>query len=119
MSNFLVSFLIFAGAFWLVAQFLADVHIQRFTGAILGAALFGAVNALIWWFVMGEVVLVPLGIAFLVLFLTRWLVNALLFLLLDTSTEILVLKNWGTAVLAGLAITGVGAVAEEFLVRSY
>lgn len=119
MSDILVSFLILSCSFWVAAQILSGVQLAGIKEAALAAALFGVVNALVGWFLTGVVVVVPLAVAQLVLFFTRWLVNGLLLVLLDTSTKVLIIKNAGTAFAGGLVITGVGTIGEYLLLHRF
>jgi putative membrane protein len=115
MGGILASFLILACSFWITAQVLSGVQLGDFKGSVLAASLFGGVNALLGWFLTGAVTIVPIDLAYLVLFGTRWVVNTLLLMLLDTSTAILILSNVGIAFSAGLMITAMGTLAEYFL----
>jgi putative membrane protein len=115
MGGILESFLILACSFWITAQVIGGVQIQEFNGSVLAAVLFGTVNALLGWFLISAVTIVPIDVAFLVLFGTRWVVNALLLVLLHTSTKVLILRNVGIAFSAGLMITAMGTLAEYFL----
>ena len=117
MGDILFSFLIFAGAFLLTVYVLGGVQLAGFTGAVMGAGLFGLVNALLWWFLTGAVLIAPVAATYAVLFGTRWVVGGLLLLLLDRSTKILILRNLGTALTGGLLITGIGMIGEQFLVH--
>lgn len=94
------------------------VQVSGLRGAALGALLFGTVNGAVWWFVMGVVVVVPLGTAYTVLFLMRWLVNTLLLMLLHTSTQVLIVKNFSAAALAGVLTTAIGMTVEMLLMQS-
>jgi uncharacterized membrane protein YvlD (DUF360 family) len=117
MNDVLYSFLILACSFWVTAQILSGVQLEGWKGAGMAAALFGAVNALIGWFMIGVVVVAPLGVVYLLLFGTRWLVNGLLLVLLATSAKILIIRNSATAFGAGLVITGIGTIGEYFLLH--
>jgi uncharacterized membrane protein YvlD (DUF360 family) len=110
-----LSFVILAVSFLLTSQVLPGVQAADLKGQVLAAALFGGVNALLGWFLTGAVTIVPIDLAYLLLFGTRWVVNSLLLVLLDTSAKILILKNVGTAVGAGVMITAMGTIAEYLL----
>jgi uncharacterized membrane protein YvlD (DUF360 family) len=116
MGEVLISCAIFACSFWATAQVLGGVQLQGLKETIMAVALFGAVNALLGWLLTGVIVIVPLGITYLVLLGTRWLVNTLLLVLLDTSAKILILKNSAAALVAGLTMTAIGTIAEYLLV---
>jgi uncharacterized membrane protein YvlD (DUF360 family) len=115
MGDVLISCLILACSFWFTAQVLGGVQLQGLKETVMAVLLFGGVNALLGWFLTGVVVIVPLGATYLVLLGTRWVVNALLLVLLDTSTRILILKNSAAALVAGLVMTAIGTTAEYLL----
>jgi uncharacterized membrane protein YvlD (DUF360 family) len=112
MNGILVSFLVLACSFWITAQVLGGIQLGGLKGTLLGAALFGGVNAVLGWLLVGVVTVVPLEFTFLALFGTRWVVNGLLLVLLDTSTDLLIIKDSGTAFVGGLLVTAIGTTGD-------
>lgn len=117
MLDILVSWLILSGAFYLTAEVLPGFELKGGArGALLVAALFGIVNWLIGWLLFVIIGVASLGIGFLLAFLTRWLVNAILLKLVDTMSDKLNIRSFGTALVGALIISLIGTVGQ-WLVR--
>jgi putative membrane protein len=117
MFGILISWLILGGAFYLTAELLPGFEVKGGArGALLVAALFGAVNWLIGWLLFVIIGIASLGIGFLLAFLTRWLVNAILLKVVDAVSDTLHIRSFGTALVAALIISLVGTVGQ-WLVR--
>jgi putative membrane protein len=112
----LLSWLVLSISFWVTAQILPGFQISGFKGAVFAAALFGLLNALIGWLLTGVIVLATLGLGWVLLFVTRWFVNAILLKIVDISTDKLTIKNFGTAFVAGLLISAMGSIGEYLLI---
>lgn len=117
MINILISWLILSGAFFLTAELLPGFEVKGGArGALLVAALFGVINWLIGWLLFVIIGIASLGIGFLLAFLTRWLVNAILLKVVDAVSDTLNIKSFGTALAGALIISLVGTVGQ-WLVR--
>ena len=102
-------------SFWLTAKLLPGFRVQGVVGAVVAAAIFGLLN-----YALGRVFFVLLGIAtlgigFLLAFLTRWIVNAILLRIAAAFTSRLEVKSFGTAFVAGLAISLLASAGEWLL----
>lgn len=84
-------------------------------GVIKVAALFGLLNWALGWLLFTAIGIGTLGIGFLLAFLTRWIVTALVLKLTDAITDTLTIKSFGTAFLAALIISATGTVADWLL----
>jgi len=113
--DLLLSWLILTVAFWLTAMVLPGFHVKSFGSAIVVAAIFGVLNVLIGWLLFGVIGIATLGIGFLLAFLTRWVVNAILLKLTDAITDRLTIDGFGNALLGALIISLIGTVAEWLL----
>jgi putative membrane protein len=111
----LQSWLVLSIAFWVTAQLLPGFQIQGFKGAVLAAAIFGLLNALIGWLLAGVAIVATFGIAWVLPFVARWIVNTILLKIVDAFTDKLTIKNLGTAFVAGLIISTVGSIGEYVL----
>jgi putative membrane protein len=117
MLDILISWLILSGAFYLTAELLPGFEVKGGArGALLVAALFGVVNWLIGWLLFFIIGIASLGIGFLLAFLTRWLVNAILLKLVDAVSDTLNIRGFGTALAGALVISLLGTVGQ-WLVR--
>lgn len=117
MVSILLSWLILSGAFWLTAEILPGFVLKGGArGAALVAALFGVINWLIGWLLFVVIGIASLGLGFLLAFLTRWLVNAILLKLTDAVSDTLDIKNFRTALIGAFLISVFGT-AGQWLVR--
>jgi putative membrane protein len=108
----LVTWLVFSVAFWLTARILPGFRVQGFVGAIVAAAIFGLLNyalARVLFVVLG---IATLGIGFILAFVTRWIVNAILLRIAAAFTSRLEIKSFGTAFVAGLVISALVSFGE-------
>ncbi len=117
MVQLLLSWLVLTLIFFLAAAIVPGVKIKDFKGALVVAAIFGILN---WG--LGRLLFVvigvgTLGVGFLLAFLTRWVVIALLLKLTDALTEKLTVKSFGNAFVAALVISVLSSIAEEVLMR--
>jgi putative membrane protein len=81
-------------------------------GALLTAALFGVLNVLIGWFFFVLIGIGTLGLGFLLAFVTRWLVDAIVLKIVDGITDRLTIRSFGAAFLAALVMSGLGTLGE-------
>ena len=115
--GFLLSWLILTCAVWLTAYILPGVHVKSFGSAILVAAIFGVLNALLGWLIFAVLTVATLGLAWLLAFITRWIINAIILKLTDALTDRLTVDSFGWALGAALMMSAIGTVGE-WLVRS-
>jgi putative membrane protein len=113
--HLLLSWLILTVAVWLTALVLPGFEVRGFKGAIVVAAIFGLLNALLGTLLFTLIGVATLGIGFLLWFITKWAVLTLLVKLTDAVSENLVVKSWQTAGLAALLMTGISAVTGSLL----
>lgn len=117
MVELLTSWLVLSLVVFGTAAVVPGIEIKDFKGALAVAAIFGILS----W-ALGRVLFVAigvgtLGLGFLLAFLTRWFVIALLLKLTDALTDKLTVKSFGSAFIASLVISVLSAVAEEILMR--
>lgn len=113
MLDILISWLILSGAFYLTAQILPGFELRGGgRGALLVAAIFGVINWLIGWLLFVVIGIASLGLGFLLAFLTRWLVNAILLKIVDAVSDTLNIKSFGTALVGALLISLIGTVGQ-------
>ena len=101
----LLSWLVMTAAFWLTARVLPGFSVKGFRGALIVAAVFGIVNWLIGWLLFVVIGVASLGIGFLLAFLTRWLVNAILLKLTDSLSSNLSIRSFPTALIGALLLS--------------
>ena len=105
----------YAAAFYVTSLVLPGFRVKGIWGAIIASALFGTLNFLLGSLLYVVIGVATLGIGFLLGFLTRWIVTALVLKLADAFSSRLEIKGFGTAVIAGLLISLMGSAAEALL----
>jgi putative membrane protein len=115
--TFLLTWLIMSVAVWITATVLPGFHVKGFSSAIIVAAIFGVLNFLIGWLLFFVLGVATLGIGFLLAFITRWIVNALLLKLTDAVTDHLTIDGFRWAFIGALMISVIGTVGEWLLIR--
>lgn len=113
----LLSWLILSVAVWVTDAVLPGFHVKSFGSAVLVAAIFGILNFLLGWLLFAVFTVVTLGIAWLLAFVTRWIINAILLVLTDKLTDHLKIDSFGWALGGALMMSLIGTVGE-WLVRS-
>lgn len=108
----LLSWLVLSISVWVTAGILPGFRVNGFAGAVKAAAIFGILNWLLGWFIFVVLGIATLGIGFLLAFLTRWIVMALLLKFTDALSSSLKIKSFGTAIVGALLISGIGTLAE-------
>ena len=110
--HMLLAWLVLSISVWVTAGILPGFRVNGFGGAIRAAAIFGILNWLLGQFIFVVLGIATLGIGFLLAFLTRWFVMALLLKFADALSSSFKIKNFGTAIVGALLISGIGTVAE-------
>jgi putative membrane protein len=114
--SLLLSWLILSFAVWLTAMVLPGFHVKNFASAILVAAIFGLLNFLLGWLLFAVFTVATLGIAWLLAFITRWIINAILLMLTDKLTDHLRIDSFWWALGGALMMSVIGTLGE-WLVR--
>jgi len=111
----LLSWLVMSAAFWLTSEILPGFRVKGFRGAVLVAAVFGIISWLIGWLLFGLIGVASLGIGFLLAFLTRWLVNAILLKVTDSVSSNLSIRDFRTALLGALLLSLLSTIGQAVL----
>jgi putative membrane protein len=111
----LISWLILSLAVWVTAAVLPGFHVKDFKSAVIVAAIFGLLNFFLGWLLFAVFTVATLGLAWLLAFLTRWIINALLLMLTDRLTGRLRIEGVGWALGGALVISVVAAVVQWVL----
>jgi putative membrane protein len=115
--NILISWLILSAAFWATAELLPGFELKGgYKSALVVAAIFGVINWLIGWLLFVLLGVMSLGIGFLLAFITRWVVNAILLKVTDAMSSRLNITSFKVALVAALIISAVGTFGQ-WLVR--
>lgn len=112
----IISWLILSLAVWVTSKVLRGFRIKDGQSAFIVAAIFGLLNFLLGWLIFAVFTVATLGIAWLLAFITRWIINALLLMLTDKLTDRLKIDSFGWALGAAFLISLIGTLAQ-FLLR--
>jgi putative membrane protein len=116
MASLLITWALTTVAFLLTAAVLPGFELKGgWNSAALVAALFGIINWAIGWLLFVTLGIASLGIGFLLAFLTRWVVNAILLKITDALTDRLTIRSFGTAMIAALLISLFGTLGQWLL----
>jgi putative membrane protein len=115
--SLILSWLILALAVWATAAILPGFHVKSFKSALLVAAIFGVLNFLLGWIFFAIFTVATLGIAWLLAFITRWIINAILLVITDKLTDHLKIDSFAWAIGGALVMSLVGTLGE-WIVRS-
>ena len=92
---------------------------RGFAGAVLVAAVFGLLNWLLGWLLFVVIGIGTLGIGFLLAFITRWIVDAILLKLTGAMMRSLEVKSFGWAMAAALVMAMFGTLAEYLITGAH
>ena len=113
----LISWALLTIVVFVTAAIVPGFYIRGFTGAVLVAALFGIVNFFLGWLLFVAIGVGTLGVGFVLAFLTRWLVDAIVLKIVDALSKSLEIVSFGRAFLAAMVMSGLGTLLEYLIVR--
>lgn len=113
--SLILSWLILSLAVWITAVTLPGFHVKSFGSAFVVAALFGVLNFFLGWIFFTVFTIATLGLALLLAFVTRWVINAIILLITDALTDRLTIDGFGWALGGGLMMSVLGTVGEALL----
>ena len=111
--HLLLTWLVLSISVWLTAAILPGFKVNGFWGAVKAAAVFGTLNWLLGWFFFVVLSIVTLGIAYLLAFITRWIVMAIILKLSDKLSSSIKIDGFGTALIGALLMTFLGSLVER------
>lgn len=113
----LLSWLILAVSVWVTAYVLPGVRVKSFGGAIWVAAIFGVLNALLGWLFFTLFAVATLGVALLLGFLTRLVINAILLSITARVSDVFEIDGFKWAMIAALMMSVLGSAGQWMLMR--
>ena len=113
----ILSWLILSLAVWVTDAVLPGFHVKNAKSAFIIAAIFGLLNFLLGWLLFAVFTVATLGIAWLLAFITRWIINAILLVITDKLTDHLKIDNFGWALGGALVMSLVGTLGEWIVRR--
>ena len=113
--NLLLSWAILSLAVWITAQVLPGFHVKSLGSAFGIAAIFGILNFLLGWLFFVVFAIGTLGIAVLLAFITRVIINAILLKITDAVSDALKIDSFGWALGGALMMSAIGTLGEWLL----
>lgn len=113
--SLILSWLILSLAVWVTSAVLPGFRVKSPSSALLIAAIFGVLNFLLGWLFFTVFAVATLGIAWLLAFITRWIINAILLVITDKLTDHLKIDSFGWALGGALVMSLVGTLGEWVL----
>jgi putative membrane protein len=110
--SILLSWLILTVAVWLTAEILPGIRIKGIGSAVVVAALFGVLNFLLGWLFFTVFAIATLGIALLLAFITRWIIDAIILKLVDAFTDRIDIEGFRWALIGALVMSLLGTGGE-------
>jgi putative membrane protein len=114
--SLVLSWLILSFAVWVTAMVLPGFHVKSAGSALLVAAVFGVLNFLLGWLFFAVFTIATLGLAWLLAFITRWIINAIILKITDAVTDHLTIDSFAWALGGALMMSAIGTLGE-WLVR--
>ena len=111
----LLSWAILSLAVWVTAAVLPGFHVKSLGGAFSVAAIFGVLNFLLGWFFFTVLAIGTLGVAVLLAFITRWIINAILLKVTDAISDSLKIDSFGWALGGALMMSILGTLGESLV----
>jgi putative membrane protein len=108
----ILSWLILSFAVWATGALLPGFHLKNAKSALLVAAIFGLLNFLLSWLLFVILSVATLGLAWLLAFITRWFINAILLVITDKLTDHLKIDGFGWALLGALVISVIATLGQ-------
>jgi len=113
----ILTWLIFAFAVWATAAILPGFHLKNGKSALLVAAIYGVLNLIVGKILFFVFAVATLGIALLLAFITRWIINAIVLVITDKLTDHLKIDSFGWALGGALLISIIGSFGEWVVTR--
>jgi putative membrane protein len=113
--NLLLSWAILSLAVWITAQVLPGFHVKSLGSAFVVAAIFGILNFFLGWLFFVVFAIGTLGLAVLLAFITRVIINAILLKITDAFSDALKIDSFGWALGGALMMSAIGTLGEWFV----
>jgi putative membrane protein len=110
--SLLLSWLILSLAVWVTAAVLPGFHVKSVGSAFIVAALFGVLNFLIGWLFFTVFTIATLGLAYLLAFITRWIINAIILKMVDALTDHLKIDSFGWTLGGAAMMSALGTFGQ-------
>ncbi len=112
LTGILISWTTATLSLWLASKLFAGVRVASLADAVWAGALLGLLQWALYWPLFVLFGLGTLGLGFLLFFITRWVVAALVILLTAALSKRLEVDNFWWALLTALLAAGTGSVVH-------
>lgn len=112
------TWIIYAAAMLATTYVIPDFRVKSVWDAIVVAAVFGVLNFFIGWAIKAFIIVGTLGIGLLLMFITRWVSNAILLEMTTLFTGRVQIKGFGTALAASAVMSLAGTLIEWLLTKA-
>lgn len=110
--SLLLNWLILTIAVWVTAVALPGFHVKSFKDAIVVALFVGLLNFFVGWLFWTVFTVLTLGLALLLSFITRVIINAIILKLVDSMTDRLTIDGFKWAVIGAIVISAISTLAN-------
>lgn len=111
----LISWLILSLSVYVTALALPGFHVKKTSSVLIVAALFGILHFLLGWFFFTVFTVLTLGIAYLLAFITRIFVSAIILMIVNKFSRHLTIDGFGWALLGAFTMSLLGTLAQYLL----
>lgn len=119
----ILNWLILSLAVWLTAAILPGFHVKNFKSALLVSVIFGILNFFLGWLFFAVFTVMTLGLAWLLAFITRWIIDAIMLKITDKMTDHLTIDGFGQALWGALIMAALGTLGQwvvySFLIQTH
>lgn len=115
LTSLIISWLVLTLIVLLTAAILPGIAVRGVGGALIVAALFGLLNVAVGWLLFVAIGIGTLGLGFVLAFVTRWIVDAILLKLVDAISGSISIATFGHALLAAMVMSGLGTLFDWFM----
>lgn len=119
MLSILGSWLVLALSVYATALLLPGFRIRTTTSALVVAALFGVLHYLLGWLFFTVFTVLTLGIAYLLAFITRIIISAIILVIVARVSTHLVLDGYRWALYGAVVMSLIGTAAQFTLRKMF
>ena len=112
MAGFLLEWLILSVAFWGTAKLVPGVRLDGWKASVFVSAVYATLHLLVGWLLFAVFSIGTLGLAYLLAFVTWWIIGAIVLLLTDAFTKRFEVAGFGTALVASAALALLSALGH-------
>jgi putative membrane protein len=112
LTGLIISWLVLTLIVLLTAAILPGISVRGVGGALVVAALFGLLNVAIGWLLFIAIGFGTLGLGFVLAFVTRWIVDAILLKIVGAISQSITIATFGHALLAAMVMSGLATLFE-------